>query len=478
MKFKSIGYNSVLNIIKTLSSILFPLITLPYINRVLQIDNVGKISFSLSYINYFILIAGLGIATYAVREGGKLRGDVVELSKFTNQVFSINIVATIVSYSLLFFSFFIFSFVEKYEVILYILSLNILGATLSISWFFSIVEDYMYVTVRTIIIQIISVVLMFLFVKDINDVYIYAFILVFSTSIISLLNLIYIRKYISLRLTLDLELKKHLKPILILFLSSIAITIYVNSDITMLGIISGDYYTGIYSVSVKVYTILKTLLTSIFIVSLSRLSYYIASNKNEEYNSLVKTMLSFVILMVLPIIVGIILLSEEIILVIAGENYSESVFSLKILSVAILPSLLATYFSISILLPLGKDKVILVATIVGASINILLNIVFLPLFNDRGAALTTLISEILVVLLMYPRVKKYISIDFGIVFKSAFACLGIFLFIAFIKGVFADALYFSIISSTFGSVIIYILILILLRTKEIDIIISKLINKS
>ena len=202
--------------------------------------------------------------------------------------------------------------------------------------------------------QMVSLVLMFTFVKSQKDVVLYAFILVVSNSGSGVFNFIHSRKYIKFGLTRNTEWKRHLLPILTLFASSIATIIYVNSDATMIGLISGNYHNGLYSVSVKIYTILKNVLYSVFVVTLPRLSFYFSNHQEKEYRKVLKKSLSFVILLIFPVIAGINALCREVVLIVGGEGYMNATVSLHILSVAIFFSLTAAYFSYCILLPTGK----------------------------------------------------------------------------------------------------------------------------
>ena len=176
MKEKSIKLNAVLNVMKTVLSLVFPLITFPYITRVLQVNAIGKYDFSVSVISYFSLIAALGITTYAVREGTKYRGDQEKMNQFASEIFSINLYATIVSYILLFLALMFVDKLKSYNIVIGILSLEILLATLSVVWIYNIYEDFGYITFVTFILQFVSIILMLLFVHSADDLYKYVII--------------------------------------------------------------------------------------------------------------------------------------------------------------------------------------------------------------------------------------------------------------------------------------------------------------
>ena len=181
MKKKSLGLNAFLNGLRSVLNLIFPLITFPYISRVLSVNGIGIYNFSNTYIGYFILIAGLGIATYAVREGAKYRDNKEQIEEFSSEVFSINILATVIAYILLLLSLVIFKNLNNYVACILIFSIQILFTTLGTEWIYTIYEDYTYITIRSIIFKILSIILLFIFVKRPSDYLIYAAITVLAS---------------------------------------------------------------------------------------------------------------------------------------------------------------------------------------------------------------------------------------------------------------------------------------------------------
>lgn len=407
MKNISIKQNMILNSIKILFSILFPLITFPYATRVLNVENIGKINFSNSIISYFVLIAGLGIVNYAVREGSLFKENKQEFNKFANEIFTINIISTIASYLLLFILIFTSKKLIDYKWILLIQSLVLIFTTIGIDWVNSIYEDFLYITTMTILFQFISLILLFVLVKKESDYYIYAFITVFANVGYNFLNFFHSRKYVRLRFVAFDNLRKHIKPILIIFSTAIATTIYVNSGATILGYISGDYYVGLYAVSIKVYSIFKQLLQGIVIVTLPRLSFLYAKNFKNEFVKLLQKIFSLMALIGIPICIGAFILSRNIIVFISNEDYIQATSSLKFLSLALIFSAFATLATTSILLAKGQEKDVFKASLIGSIINIVLNFILIPFFNDIGASIATLIAEfaILIISMKYTNIK-------------------------------------------------------------------------
>ena len=247
MSQKSIKKNSIYSVVKTSSSILFPLITFPYISRALLTENVGKINFGLSIVSYFSLIASLGITTYAIRECSAARDDKEKLGNTASQIWSINIITTVIAYIALAFTLLVYRKLDNYRTLIVIQSLAIIATTLGADWLNSAMEDFKYITIRTAAFQLASLILMFIFVHRPEDYIKYAVISLVSTAGASICNIWYRRRYCRVRFTKDIELRRHLAPIMYLFVMILAQTIFNSVDSTMLGIFRGDYDVGIYA---------------------------------------------------------------------------------------------------------------------------------------------------------------------------------------------------------------------------------------
>lgn len=395
-KFKSLGVNAMLNAIKSGLSVLFPLITYPYAFRILHADGIGKVDYATSIVNYFSMIAALGISTYAVREGAKVRNDREKFTEFSNQIFSFNIITTIVSYILLAGFLAVFDSFQSYSSLIWLLSLSVAFTTLGIEWINTIYEDYLFITIRSIVTHIVTLILLFVFVKDADDYYWYAGLTVLTNAIICVTNWKYCRKYVHLKWTRHLNIKKHIGPVLTLFANSIATSIYVSADTTMLGWYCGDYYVGIYSIAVKIYNVAKRMLVALYSVTISRISFYIGQGDTESVRRTYTSMLSSITLVLLPASVGLISISREVILFMGGSEYMEAVPTLQILSISLVGAIFGGAVTYCLNVPLGREQVNVIATICSAVINIGLNLVIIPVFKQNGAAVTTAISEFFV----------------------------------------------------------------------------------
>ena len=464
MKSKSIGKNAIANGLKTLCSVLFPLISYPYVATILQVDNLGKYSFSYSIINYFYLLSSLGIATYAIREGSKIRENKNDFSIFASEIFTINIASTVSSYFILFFVLLYIPQLHIYSVTISILSITMFFSLLGCEWIYSVYEEYMYITIRTVLFQLISLLLLFLLVKDVNDVNVYAGIIVLAASGAQLMNFIYLRKHCNITIRFSKSILKHIKPILIMFAGTLTISIYVSSDMTILGFISGDYEVGLYAISTKIYTIIKQIMSGIIIVSIPRLSFYLGNRLNDEFIKLCNKIVYILTFLLMPTIIGVIILSRNIIVFISDESYLDASCSLVILGWSLLVCLYNWFYTSCVLIPNNKERVVLIITLIASVINVGLNFIFIPLLNEIGAAITTFIAEAcsLILCAVYSRTIYIIRLNVRFVISVVIGCV----YIAIVCLIVRDIVEFNtavIVISIFISTVGYCVIELLLK---------------
>lgn len=449
---------------KTLMGILFPLITFPYASNVLQVENLGRVNFASSISGYFVLFAGLGISSYAVREGSKYVNDREKLSKFASEMFSINMISTLMTYAVLALVLLGSSKLRGYADLIVILSLQIFFTTIGTEWIFTIFEEYTYITLRSLLFQVLSLAALFALVKTKDDYCIYAGITVFSAVGANLLNVFRVRRYCTIHWTTKIDWKTHLKPILVIFASSLAATLYVSSDTTILGILGTDYNVGIYAVATKIYIIVKTLLSAVLMVSIPRLSYYAGNGEKIAFNQLFQRIFDALIVVVLPAVVGLFLLSREMVLFLSGESYLDAVKPLQILSLALLVCLFGWLYNSCALLPYRKENQIFWITLFSGVLNVGLNILLIPRFQENAAAFTTLLAEFCSMVLCIRASKGLvrIRIDLQIVLSVGAGCAGI---VAVCNGVrmLSLPLLLSIFAAVGGSVLVYAAVLLALK---------------
>lgn len=470
MKRKSLGVNALINSIRSVVNLMFPLITFPYVSRILSVNGMGIYNFSSTYVGYFLLLAGLGIYTYAIREGAKFRNDREKISQFASQVFTINIVSTLIAYVLLLISLLIFKNLQNYVSAILIFSLQIIFTTIGTEWIYTIYEEYNYITIRSILFKIISMILLFLLVKKASDYLVYVSISVFASVGSNVLNFVHSKSYCSIKLVKKVDWYKHLKPIIIIFASSLAINIYVSSDTTILGLLKDDYAVGIYGLSVKIYSISESLMNAVMAVTIPRLAMLFGRKKYKEYNLTLKNIINFLILLILPGCIGIMMLSKEIVLIIAGKKYLDSVNSLRIIIWAIIFSIFSWLFMQCVLIPAKREAQVLKNTIITAIVNIILNFILIPSLSYDGTSLSTVLAQLMVMLMngysswdiVKPVIlRKETLYNF---FESIIGCIGIVM-VCILCNIGFNSLILKTIVSIVLSIIVYGMILIILQNK-------------
>lgn len=395
MEKKSIKKNVLFNIVRQCGSIIFPLITYPYILRVLGAENYGKFSFADTIVGYLLLLATLGIPTYAVREGARIRDDRAKIQKLTNEIYTINILSLLVAMTMLLLLFFIHKIGTEKELYL-ILSLGIIFNVIGRDWVNTVFEDFEYLTIRYLLFHFLGIVLIYCFVRKADDYLLYAGIIVIINSLGYVFNFIHTRKKVAYRFCCIKDIFPHIKPIFYLFGISIMIKIYVNSDITVIGIVCGDRETGIYSLVSKVYILIRSLFNAIIMVAIPRLANLLGKDDRNGFCDLLVDLKEIVLSLLLPVVVGTFVMSDEIIQLIGGSEYIAGGTALKILSVTLLFSVFANYYANAIIVLVKKEKIFAIATAIAGLMNYILNFALIPKCGISAAALTTAISELLV----------------------------------------------------------------------------------
>lgn len=392
---KSLVKNSTLNVIKQISTLAFSLVTFPYVSRVIGSANYGKYSFAASIVEYLLLIAGAGSGTYAIREGARYRDNKSREEKFCSEIFSLNIITTIIAYAILAILFIFWGKLKSYADVLTVLSIRIVATTIGVEWIFSIYEDYLNITIRQIITQLVGLVLTLVLVRNETDYVLYAVATVVAMSGANVVNLFISRRYVNLHFTLQIS-KKHFKPVVYILFYSAMMTIYASSDITMMGILSTDRNVGIYSVASKIYGMAKNVFIAAMVPLIPRISYEFGQNDTKKIHEIVDKATTLMIALVVPCSVLLAIYSKETIIFISGYQYADGSGALRILSLALIFVFFGTIYTSGIMLPRRQERYITILATVSALCNVLLNLFFIPWLLSTGAAITTLVAEAIV----------------------------------------------------------------------------------
>lgn len=391
---KSLKANTILNAFRLTLMMLTPLITFPYISRIFLTEGSGKINFVTSVVSVFTLFASLGIYGYGIREGAKVRENKELFSKLAIELFIINLVATIITYIVFFLSVEFYAGFAEYRELLIIYGVTIGFSALGLDWVYGAYEEYAYITLRQIAVQIFTIISMFIFVHNESDIYKWIVLLAISTVGCNLFNFIHARKYVCKVSNIKLEIGKHIKPILIMFSTTLAAKVYSNIDVLLLGIMATDHNVGLYSAAVKVNTMLITFFSAMTPVFMPRIIEYKRNGDNEGYYLLLRKIYGLILMMGIPAVIGLEMVSEDVILILGGSAFAEAAITMRYLAPIILITSCSNILYYDILVPDNNEVCVSICTIVGAVINLILTWLFIPAMMQDGAALGSLISEL------------------------------------------------------------------------------------
>ena len=405
-KLKSLKMNATMNLLKVVAGLVFPLITFPYTSRVLGPEGVGKINFATSFVGYFTLLASIGVPLYGIREVAKIRENRQELASLIQELLVMHGVASGISLLLLLTIVILSPKIYAEWLLFFIVSASVPLSVLTMDWLYQGLEEYVYITIRSLTFTFLSVISLFLFVHHPEDYWINAVITVMASLGSSVLNFWNARKLIFSQRSRPWNFRKHLKPLSMIYALNFIISIYINLDTVMLGFMSTAKNVGYYASSMKLTKMLLAMVTSFGGVLLPRLAWYLANDKRYEFDRMLRKSLGIILFLCIPITASLILLGREIILVIAGSQYLEAVSCINITAPIILFIGLTNIFGMQILYPLGRERGVVVSVAFGALVSLILNFALIPTMAHLGAAWATLAAESIVLIVQLFIIRK------------------------------------------------------------------------
>ena len=476
MQQKSVTKNYIYNLTYQILILILPLVTTPYISRILGAQNIGIFSFTTSISAYFILFGSLGIALYGQREIAYVQNNKQEYSKTFFEIVLLRILTIFISLIFFYFVFVIGN--NDYKIYYKILVLEIVGNCLDISWFFQGLEEFKKTVIRNIFVRIISVLCIFTFVKHEGDLVIYFIIYTLSGILGNCTLWLYLPKYLTKINIKRLEIFKHLKPTIMLFIPQIAIQVYTLLDRTMLGFLESNISeVGYYEQSQKIIKILLAVITSMGTVMLPRISNNFANGEKESINEYIKKSFNIVFLLAFPMIFGIIPISQRFVPVFFGDGFEKVGLIMKVISPIILIIGMSNVVGMQYLLPTKRQKEFTISVICGAIINFVLNIILIMQFKSIGASIATVIAEITVVIVQIYFIRKEFDIKNIIKISKNYLISSIIMFI--ICTIVINFIYSNVISILIGVItggVTYFICLLFLKDKFIIEIINKIKN--
>lgn len=414
MKIKT---NFIYSSILTISNFIFPFITFPYISRVLGVNNVGIYNWVGGIIQYFILFSMMGIAIVGIREVAKNKNNPVELSKTFSSLLMLTVVTTIIALVVLFV---LIAFVPKfaeYRVMFYIGAANVFVNLFLVEWFFKGIENFKYITIRSIIVKSLYVISVFVFIRKADDYVTYYLLTVAAVVLNALFNWIYCRKFVHFTFK-NINLKPFIKPFMILGIYLLFNSMYSTFNVAYLGFVGGNKEVGYYTTATKLYGILLAFFSAFTGVMLPRISALVAENNFPEINRLIGKSFDILYTFCFPMIIFFMFFAPEIVRIIAGPGYEGAILPMRIVLPLMLIIGTEEILIIQLLMPLNKDKSIFINSVIGAFVGVALAVVLVKNLHSVGSAIVWVCSELSILISASFFVKKYtgISIPYKMVF--------------------------------------------------------------
>ena len=409
---QSVKVNYILNLINTGTQMLFPLITFPYVCRVIEADGIGQINFFQSIISYISLFTCLGIPMYAIREIARDRSDVVQMNRTAMEILLLHSMLTLVGYAIVAILCLTVPQIQVNIPLFLILSLTIFFTAIGCEWFYQGIEDFKYITIRGLIIKTVSVVLLFIFVKSKTDLLYYGCYTVFGVLGGNIFNFFRLRKYIHRENIIfsELHIKRHIKPVLKVFSFSVVTSIYLQLNTVLLGFLKNALAVGYFAAATKVMQMLLTMSVCLGSVMMPRASHLIAENKEAEFNRLIQKSYDFTLAIALPMTIGLIFCAPSLITALCGVKFEHSILPSQIIAPIILMVAISNVFGIQVLFPKGKINIVTLCCGIGAVADLILNLCLIPLFSYIGTSIAYLGAEVATTVSMYFIGRRYIPI--------------------------------------------------------------------
>lgn len=420
----SIKKNMLWSSILTSANYIFPLIVYPYISRVLGVTYLGTCNFVDSIINYYSLFAMMGITTLAIREISATKNNQHVLSNTFSSLLTLNMITTIIAIIALMVSIFIVPQFYENKELMFVGVVKLFFNTLLIEWFYRGIEDFKFITERTLVIKILYIISIFVFVKEPSDYIVYCWLTAFISVLNGIVNIIYSRRFVSFSFK-DLHIILYIKPFFTLGIYALLISMYTTFNTAYLGFVGDNEQVGYYTTATKMHSILLSFFTAYTGVMLPRMSSLLAHNKTEDFISYSQKSIDFIFSFSIPLICLCITFADQIIRWISGPGYELAVPCMQIIMPLIFIIGYDQIITIQILLPLKRDKDVLVISLIGAAVGIVTNLIIVSRFLSIGSSFVWLISEIVVLCFAQYFATKQTGIIFPFkkLFKYIFAAI-------------------------------------------------------
>ena len=440
-KMQSIKLNFIYNAILTMSGYLFPLIVYPYVSRKLGVANMGACNFVDSIVEYFTIISMMGMNIIGVREIAKCKKNKTELSKTFSELFTLNFISTIVSIAVLTATIFIVPKFSAYNDLLYIGVSKLLFNFLLINWFFQGIENFKYVTIRSVLVKTLFVISIFCFVKTPNDTIIYYGLVMGTIALNAIINVLFTCKLIHFHLSIKIR-REFVVSFFVFGLYWFMNSMYSTLNVAYLGFLTNDTEVGYYTTANKLLTIIMTLFTTLTTVMVPRISSVVSSdnNINNTFISLVGKSFNVFISFIFPLVFFVIVFSPEIIFLMSGKGYEGAILPLRLIAPLFFVIGYDQILVLQIMMPLKNDKLILRNSMIAAFVGLVTNFALVPYYGRIGSAIVQLCAETTVLVTSQICVYKLIKyrFPFAPTYKRMVSTLPLLFAFIFLKNIMVD----------------------------------------
>ncbi len=461
--------NFIYNIVYQVLVLFLPLVTIPYVSRILGANGIGIYSYTYSIAYYFMIIAMLGLNNYGNRTIAKIRDNKEKLSKEFWSIYFLQVIISVLMVIL--YLLYVLIFESQYKIIAIIQIMYVISSVFDINWFFFGMEKFKLTITRNIVIKLISLVLIFVLIKTPEDLWKYVAILAASTMFSNVILFSFIRKYVKfVKISLK-DIKKHLKPSIILFLPVIAVSIYKIMDKIMLGLLSNVTEVGYYENAEKMTQVPLSIITALGTVMLPRVSNMLSNKKEDEVKKILEKTMPLIMFLTFPMVLGIIAISNDFAIVFFGEEFKKSGYLIQLLSITVVFLAWGNVIRTQYLIPKEKDREYIISAFLGAIVNFITNLIFIPKFASLGACIGTIMAEFVVmfyqtyVLRKELNIKKYLKDSSTFLIKS----LIMFIIVILIGKLIKDSKFIRILIQVFVGILIYIILNIRYIYKNVNI---------
>lgn len=462
----SIKRNFVYKSILTVSGYLVAFIIFPYVSRILGVSNVGLVNFVDNTVQYFLLFASMGINVLGVREIARVKDNPEERNKVFSNLMGVNLLFTLLTLTAYFVIVSLSPELNQYKELFYTGSAKILFTAFLIEWFYTGLEDFRYITIRSVAVKILYVIAIFLLVRGPQDYRVYFYLTVAMTVFNALINIFHARGYVKVELR-EMFNFRYIRQNITLGIYSVMTSMYVTFNVMYLGLMTDNVQVGYYTTAYKLYTVVLGFFTAFTSVMLPRMSALVSGEQTERFRRLVSKSFSAMSMFSIPLILCSLVMAPQIVAVLAGPGYEGAVLPMRIIMPAVLFVGIAQVLALQILMPLQKEKVLLAASVAGAAVALTVNVLSVKSLQSVGSAVVLLCSEFVVtmVYVIYIYRNRIVQLPWGETVKNLLVSLPS-VAVAVVCALFIKNVYVSLCAGVAASVVVWVAMMVAFRRED------------